>query len=64
MESALGTRGRITIPKEIREHLRVRPGDRVKFFINPNGTVVMLPKVPVSALKGIVRPRGRFPVPV
>lgn len=64
MESALTSRGRITIPKEIREHLRVSPGDRVKFFINPNGKVVMLPKVPVSALKGIVRPRGHFPVPV
>lgn len=62
MESALSIKGQITIPKEIREHLRVKPGDRVKFFIHPNGTVVMLPKIPASALKGIVRPRNGGPV--
>jgi antitoxin PrlF len=62
MESALSIKGQITIPKEIREHLNVRPGDRVKFFINPNGTVVMMPRLPASRLKGIVRPRKGGPV--
>jgi antitoxin PrlF len=62
MESALSIKGQITIPKELREHLRVRPGDRVKFFVNPDGTVVLLPKIPASALKGIVRSRRRSPV--
>jgi AbrB family looped-hinge helix DNA binding protein len=54
MESALTIKGQITIPKEIREHLRVAPGDRVKFFIHPNGTVVLLPKVPITALRGML----------
>lgn len=54
MESALSIKGQITIPKEIREHLRVRPGDRVKFFIHPDGTVRILPRVPVTALRGML----------
>ncbi len=60
MESALSIKGQATIPKAIRDHLHLRPGDRVKFFIHPDGTVVMLPKISVTALKGIVpRRRGR-----
>ena len=57
MESAITTRGRVTIPKPIREHLGLKPGDRIKFFVHPGGSVVLLPKLPVSALRGIVRPR-------
>jgi len=50
MESAITSKGQVTIPKPIREFLRVKPGDRVKFFMHPDGTVVLLPKVPVTAL--------------
>jgi len=59
MESAITIKGQITIPKAIREHLHVKPGDRVKFFVHPNGTVFLLPKIPVSALRGIVKSRRR-----
>ncbi len=61
MESAITSKGQATIPKAIREHLGLRPGDRVKFFVNPDGSVVLLPKLPVAALRGIVRSR-RLPV--
>ena len=44
MELAITTKGRITIPKAIREHLGLKSGDRVKFFIHPDGSVVLLPK--------------------
>lgn len=54
MESAITEKGQATIPKAIREHLRLKPGDRVKFFVHPDGTVVLLPKLPVSALKKIL----------
>jgi antitoxin PrlF len=57
MESAITAKGQATIPKAIREHLRLKPGDRVKFFIHPDGTVVMLPKLPASALRGFLKPR-------
>ncbi|MBV8452917.1 MAG: type II toxin-antitoxin system PrlF family antitoxin [Deltaproteobacteria bacterium] len=59
MESIITVNGRVTIPKSIRDHLRLKPGDRVKFFIHPDGTVVMLPIIPVSALRGTLTPRRR-----
>ncbi len=57
MESALTVKGQMTIPKAIREHLHLKPGDRVKFFVHPDGTVVLCPRLPVSALRGIVKAR-------
>jgi AbrB family looped-hinge helix DNA binding protein len=59
MESAITVKGQATIPKAIREHLHLKPGDRVKFFIHPDGSVVLLPKLPAAALKGIVKSRRR-----
>jgi AbrB family looped-hinge helix DNA binding protein len=57
MESALTGKGQATIPKAIREHLHLKPGDRVKFFVHPDGTVVLLPKLPASSLRGILKAR-------
>ena len=57
MESAITSKGQATIPKAIRDHLQLKTGDRIKFFIHPDGTVVLLPKLPASALRGIVKPR-------
>lgn len=64
MESAITTKGQATIPKAIREHLRLKPGDRVKFFVHPDGTVVLLPKLPASALRGMIRSRRKKPITV
>ncbi len=61
MESALSIKGQATIPKTIREHLHLQPGDRVKFFVHPDGSVVILPKLPTSALRGMVSSRRRRP---
>jgi antitoxin PrlF len=55
MESAVTTKGQATIPKAIREHLGIKYGDRVKFFIHPDGSVVLLPKRPAAALRGIIK---------
>ncbi|HEY3989532.1 MAG TPA: type II toxin-antitoxin system PrlF family antitoxin [Acidobacteriaceae bacterium] len=59
MESALSVKGQATIPKAVREYLHLGPGDRIKFFLHPDGTVVILPKLPASRLKGMVRARQR-----
>jgi len=56
LESAITTKGQATIPKPIREHLRLKPGDKVKFFVHPDGSVVLLPKLPITALRGILKP--------
>lgn len=59
MESAITSKGQATIPKAIRDHLQLKAGDRIKFFIHPDGSVVLLPKLPASALRGFVKPRRR-----
>jgi AbrB family looped-hinge helix DNA binding protein len=62
MESAITVKGQATIPKSIREHLGLQPGDRVKFFVHPDGSVVLLPKISASAVRGMVKPRSPRPV--
>jgi AbrB family looped-hinge helix DNA binding protein len=58
MESAITVKGQATIPKPVREHLGLKPGDRVKFFIHPDGTVVLLPRIPISTLRGMLKQKG------
>ena len=62
MESAITVKGQATIPKPIREHLGLQPGDRIKFFVHPDGSVVLLPKISASAVRGIVQSRSPRPV--
>jgi AbrB family looped-hinge helix DNA binding protein len=54
-ESLVTTKGRITIPAEIREYLRLRSGDRVTFFIRSDGKVALrrksLPETPRQVSK-------------
>lgn len=59
MESAITVKGQATIPKMIRSHLGLKPGDRIKFFVHPDGTVVLLPKLPVTALRGMFQARRK-----
>jgi AbrB family looped-hinge helix DNA binding protein len=58
VESVITTRGRFTIPKGVREHLGPRPRGRVKFFVHPDGSVALLPKLPVKAVESTRKPRG------
>jgi len=46
------SKGQITLPKEVREHLKVHPGDRLLFTIMPDGRVVIEPPVDIRDLKG------------
>jgi len=55
MESTITIKGQITIPKAAREHLHVKPGDKVRFFLDPDGGIVLLPKLPASALRGMLK---------
>jgi antitoxin PrlF len=61
MDATVTSKGQITIPKAIREHLNVKAGGKVKMFVQPDGHVVLLPVIPVTALKGIVKSRRRKP---
>ncbi|MFQ5675085.1 MAG: AbrB/MazE/SpoVT family DNA-binding domain-containing protein [bacterium] len=56
MVSTLTSKGQLTIPKKIREHLKLKTGDKLQFIINGNGKVELSPvKVSIKDLKGILR---------
>ena len=59
MEATLSSKNQATIPKQVREYLNLKAGDRFKFFLQPDGRVVILPKNPVSKLKGSLSRRKR-----
>jgi len=62
MELAITVKGQATIPKSIREHLGLQPGDRIRFFVHSDGTIVLLPKIQASAVRGMVKSRNPRPV--
>jgi len=43
--ATLTSKGQTTIPKEIREHLHLHPGDQIDFIVQDDGTVVLAPAV-------------------
>ncbi len=59
MEATLSSKGQATIPKAVREFLHLKPGDRFKFFLSPDGTVAILPIIPMEKLKGSLVKRKR-----
>ncbi len=62
-QASLSTKGQLVIPKAIRDHLRLHPGDAVDFVLQDNGDVVVRPAVEdVRSLKGCLRSRRRKPV--
>jgi AbrB family looped-hinge helix DNA binding protein len=64
-ESTLTSKGQTTVPKAIRESLRLKPGDRITFTPMPDGTVLMRAKnKSVMSLAGSLRRRGRKALPV
>lgn len=63
--TTLSKKGRITIPKEIRDSLGMKPGDRMSFTLMPDATVLMRVKTKtVAELAGLLHKKGRKPVPV
>ena len=57
-------KGQITVPKPIREHLKLVKGDRIEFLIGLNGEVTIMPATAdVRKLKGMVA-KPRKPVTV
>ena len=57
MLAKLSADGQITLPQEVREHLHLSPGDEVKIFVDRDGRAVILPTLPISSLKGILKGR-------
>ena len=64
-DATLTSKGQTTIPKEIRDGLGLRAGDRMTFTLMPDSTVVMRVKTKsVMDLAGVLRKKGRKPVAI
>jgi AbrB family looped-hinge helix DNA binding protein len=61
-EAKMTSKGQITLPKEIRLQLGLKQGDRVRFIVEDDGRVRLLPaKRDISELMGILpSPKGGF----
>ena len=60
--ATITSKGQITLPREVREHLHVREGDRVEFEINREGEVRVRPMTgAVEELFGMLRRPGARP---
>ena len=41
--STLTSKGQTTIPKAVRRHLGLKPGDKIRFLVEDDGRVVVIP---------------------
>lgn len=65
VDATLTSKGQTTIPKEIRDSLNMKAGDRMTFTLMPDSTVVMRVKSKsVTELAGALHKKGRKPLPV
>ena len=57
------SKGQTTIPREVREFLKVKSGDKLEFKINPDDNSVSLRAVNlhISDLRGILKREGMKP---
>jgi antitoxin PrlF len=54
------SKGQITVPRQVRERLRLRPGDRLSFRDLGDGTFILEPeRVELLSLAGMLRPRRK-----
>lgn len=64
-DATLTSKGQTTIPKEIRDSLHMKAGDRMTFTLMPDSTVVMRVKSKsLTQLGGTLYKKGRKTVPV
>ena len=64
-DAILTSKGQTTIPKEIRDSLSMKAGDRMTFTLMPDSTIVLRVKTKrVTELAGVLHKKGGKPVPV
>jgi AbrB family looped-hinge helix DNA binding protein len=61
--ATITSKGQVTIPKAIRERLKVEAGDLIDFVTDEAGRVVLQPGASeLTDLRGMLRKEGRLPV--
>jgi AbrB family looped-hinge helix DNA binding protein len=64
-DATLTSKGQVTIPKQVRQELGLKPGDRVTFTVMPDGTAIMRAKTgSIKELAGVLYEEGRATVPI
>jgi AbrB family looped-hinge helix DNA binding protein len=58
-ESVITRKGQVTIPKEIRDHLKAKEGERVVFVLRGEDVLLKVVRGNILDLKGSVKPRKR-----
>ena len=62
MQATMTSKGQVTFPKPIRDKLRLRPGDKVDFVLEEDGSLRVTPvTASVTQLKGMA-PKPESPV--
>jgi AbrB family looped-hinge helix DNA binding protein len=57
--ATITSKGQVTIPKEIRDYLKLDVGSKIDFVIDADGQVKLIPlNVPATALSGILHRPG------
>ena len=63
--ATLSSKGQTVIPKAIRDHLGLKPGDALDFVVQDQGDVLIRPVAhDVRQLRGLLRRPGHSPVTV
>ena len=58
--STLTSKGQTTVPKDIRDLLELKPGDRIEFLLDEAGRVYLVPaKLSLESLAGSLRHRAK-----
>ncbi len=61
----LTSKGQITIPKEIRDQVKLKPGQRVWFDVDTRGRLILTPRnQDINSIIGILKSPHRKPVTV
>jgi antitoxin PrlF len=63
--ATLTSKGQLTLPKPIRDLLKLNPGDAVDFVVAADGTVqVRAGRFDVRDLRGLLKKPGRKPITI
>lgn len=63
--STLTSKGQTTIPREVRDHLKLESGDRIDYVIQPDGSVLLRAATArAQELRGMLHREGMKAVPV
>ncbi|MDA2927480.1 type II toxin-antitoxin system PrlF family antitoxin, partial [Acidobacteria bacterium AH-259-G07] len=63
--STITSKGQVTIPKAVRDQLKLHPGDRLDFWVQEDGKIIVRKaSISVEELEGILYRPDIKPVPI